>query len=114
MARIDPELLRPTWPAMIYVALLGRLDDPSRIPDLVDLLGRLAPSEEEAARERQGPIQSRLGLTDGLRIDIVNALARLTGWDARRAGDGSLRPLDDVVADYRRECGAAVAAATGR
>jgi hypothetical protein len=36
----------------------------------------------------------------------VAALAAITGWDARRDATGSLRPLPEVVADYRRECAA--------
>lgn len=34
----------------------------------------------------------------------LEALAAITGWDARKASDGGVRPLDDVVADYKREC----------
>ena len=36
----------------------------------------------------------------------VDAIASITEYDTRRGPDGNLRPLDDVVAEYRRECSA--------
>src|ERR1019366_4199283 len=34
----------------------------------------------------------------------VDALAAITGWDARKDASGNARPLPEVVADYRGEC----------
>ena len=41
--------------------------------------------------------------TDVQRL-AVDALAAITGWDARKDKDGGVRRLSDVVADYQREC----------
>lgn len=112
--RADPDLASTSWPAALYVALVGRLDDPTRIPDLVHMLGTIESTPEDDAREPFGPIGARPTRADDLRIAIVNALAHLTHWDARTAEDGTLRPLADVVADYERECNAAVEAASAR
>jgi hypothetical protein len=110
--RADPDLLSNAWPAELYVALVGRLDDPTRIPDVTGLLATLEPTEADLEREPEPPIGARPTRTDDLRIAAVNALAHLSHWDVRRADDGTPRPLDEVAAEYQRECGAAVAAAT--
>jgi hypothetical protein len=114
LLRADPELASTSWPAALYVALVGRLDDPTRIPDLVHMLGTIEATPEENEREPSGPIGARPTRADDLRIAIVNALAHLTHWDARTNEDGTPRPLAEVVADYERECTAAIEAASSR
>lgn len=67
------------------LALASGAGSPELIPYLVTALDSELPRTQELS---------------------VAALAAITGWDARRDATGSLRPLPEVVADYRRECAA--------
>lgn len=52
-----------------------------------------------------GPISRDLySDVSSTRTLAVAALATITGWDARLDASGKPRPLQDVVADYKREC----------
>jgi hypothetical protein len=77
---------RPDWANDRLLELAATLGSPQLLPSILPSLDH--PNE-------------------ATRIRAVNALASITGWDARRDASGKLRELAEVVADYKRECSVA-------
>jgi hypothetical protein len=88
--------VRPWYVTRALLVLAAHVGSPDLVPSLVEQLG------PAAARAVAGPSAN----AEAQRL-AVDALASITGQDLRLDGNGNARPLADVVADYRRECGAA-------
>lgn len=76
---------RPGWTQDRLLELAASIGGPELIPTV--------------GRELESPDERR-------RILAINALAQLTGKDLRRDAEGRVRPLPEVVADYKREVAA--------
>jgi hypothetical protein len=73
----------PDWLRELFLGLASRIGSSRMIPALV----RVAQSGPEPQR-----------------VLAVNALAAITGWDARTDAKGTPRPLAAVAANYAQEC----------
>jgi hypothetical protein len=83
------------WVRDRYVRLSGRLGGPVLVPALVRAL------EKSVAEVRKAADPS---VKERLLVDVLTALAKITGWDARFESDGTPRPVLQVAQEYLDEC----------
>jgi hypothetical protein len=84
MARRRRRLRAPWYVTRALLLLAAHAGSAELVPPIVELLG----SEH-----------------DDIQSLSVAALAAISGRDLRRDTSGNTRPLNEVVADYRRDCG---------
>jgi hypothetical protein len=98
MVRAQPRLHREFawWVRERYVRLAGRVGTTAAVPALLDDL-----RAELTRAQEQGPGHDR---EESRMMDLVLALAKITGWDARLDERGQPRPVIAVAKEYLSEC----------
>ncbi len=90
------------WVRQRFVAMAGRAGTPALVPGLLDLLQHVAPPPHPHVRG-DGSLDLS-GSGDRTRVEIVNDLTALTGYDARYDASAHPRTITDVAADYLQAC----------
>ncbi len=87
------------WVRERYTSMASVLGTPRLLPPLLKLLRDNAPMAG-AHLERTGALKMRAGSEDRTRVQAMNAITALTGFDAR----GGPRTVDEASAEYLEAC----------